>query len=494
MIRLKNIYSTILEWNWYLFFALLPFTGFPLLASITRSMVAPPSVLIILILGAFWLFPHVIKKGCIPSPALPIILFTFIAMVSSAFAFFRIVPEYKGLSITGGALKGVITLLLGLLTYIIVATFPKNFDQIKIALRIINWVGFVVLLWTAFRAGYWYLTGTYPDWLEMYQKFFSTGQLTTGRAVGFTMEPSWLAHQLNMLFLPFWLAASYQKSSVHSKKIFGISFENILLLGGVITLFLTLSRVGIAAFFLVLAIVFVLINNRWITWLDRKLVKLKNNLRSRTPRQGSVRKAIITSCLVIIYLFSILSVATLLTKLDPRMENLFKFEVRQQNAILDYANELKFGERITYWIAGWNIFNAHPIIGVGLGMAGFYIPAQLPYYSWNLVEVRNIAFRSNMLFNIKSVWLRILAETGLVGFCFFLGWLFLIYQSARFLQKNANTLVRTIGFAGLFMLVGFLVDGFNVDSFALPYVWILTGLVTASSKILLTDKLQATAN
>jgi O-antigen ligase len=282
------------------------------------------------------------------------------------------------------------------------------------------------------------------------------------------------------LFLPLWLAATLQGSTVHSKKVLGFSFENGLLIGGIITLLLTLSRAGIAAFFLVLGFVFLVLNQRLVKWLEQRVSKGGDAERANIRSRRKFPKAIIYISLILIYLVLIFGVAFLLTRLDARMATLFNFDISDPNAILKYANDLKFGERVAYWGAGWNLFNDHPVMGVGLGLAGFSIPSHLPPYSWMMVEVRNIAYRSDMLFNIKSIWVRILAETGLVGFSAFLGWLFTIFTSTRFLQKQKKPLFNTMGWAGLFMLIGFILDGFNVDSFTLPYIWVLTGLVTAT--------------
>ena len=490
MNRFQSLYSRILTWNWYLIFALIPFTGLTILASLSGSMVAPPSVVFVMILAVLWLIPYVLKKGKLPIQTLPMLFFFLAALVSTALAFFVITPEYKDVSFARNVLKGFVTLVLGLITYIVIASFPKKTSQIKKALQIINWAGFAVLGWTAIRLGYWYIFHSYPNWLETIQEFFSTVNLSTGRALGFTMEPSWLAHQLNMLFLPFWLAAAIQNTTVHSKKALGISFENILLVGGIITMMLTLSRAGIAAFFLVIALVFVIMNKRLVTWLGERFSRKKKEPSDFPAKRASIRKTLITIGLILTYIVLIVIVAILLTKLDPRMATLFNFNFQGQNAILDYANNLKFGERVAYWAAGWNIFNSHPVLGVGVGLAGYYIPSNLPSYSWGMVEVRSIAYRSSMLFNIKSLWIRILAETGLIGFAIFLGWVLVIFLSSRFLIKNENILMKTIGWAGIFMLLAMILDGFSVDSFALPYIWATTGLVTAASSIALSSKVK----
>jgi O-antigen ligase len=480
MKRFQELYLRILDWNWYLIFLFLPFTGLSLLASIAGSMVAPPSSIFVFLLAAIWLIPYILKKGQIPRQTLPLIAFGLVALISTTLALFGNSPEFNSISANRQIIKGVITLIIGLGTYIVIASFPRRASQIELALKIINWVGFAILGWTAIRAGFWYLTGSYPHLVEKLQQFFSTGFLETGRALGFTMEPSWLAHQLNMLFLPLWLAATLQRSTVHSRKVLGFSFENALLIGGIITLLLTLSRAGIAAFLLVLGFVFLVLNQRLVKWMEQRVSTRGDADRRHSKFRRKFPKAIIYISLILVYLILIFGVAFLLTRLDARMATLFNFDISDPNAILKYANDLKFGERVAYWSAGWNIFNDHPVMGVGLGLAGFSIPSHLPPYSWMMVEVRNIAYRSDMLFNIKSIWVRILAETGLVGFSAFLGWLFTIFNSTRFLQKQKNPLLNTMGWAGLFMLIGFILDGFNVDSFTLPYIWVLTGLVTAT--------------
>ena len=42
---------------------------------------------------------------------------------------------------------------------------------------------------------------------------------------------------------------------------------------------------------------------------------------------------------------------------------------------------------------------------------------------------------------------------------------------------------KVLGLAGSFMLVGLLVEGFSIDTFALPYYWVTLGLVTAACAI-----------
>ncbi len=46
-----------------------------------------------------------------------------------------------------------------------------------------------------------------------------------------------------------------------------------------------------------------------------------------------------------------------------------------------------------------------------------------------------------------------------------------------------NRLITTAALAGQLALVGFAVEGFSIDSFALPYLWVAAGMLTAAIRI-----------
>ena len=159
----------------------------------------------------------------------------------------------------------------------------------------------------------------------------------------------------------------------------------------------------------------------------------------------------------------------------------FLYQSSQDNALLSYANQLLFASRIAYWQAGWDVFNDHPVIGVGLGNAGYYFPQKMSAYGWGLVEIRKLMVHASDLPNIKSLWVRLLAETGLVGFSLIICWLYLHWQSAHFLENSVtNDRIKVIGLAGKFTILGLIFEGFSVDSFALPYLWVALGLVAVA--------------
>jgi len=40
-----------------------------------------------------------------------------------------------------------------------------------------------------------------------------------------------------------------------------------------------------------------------------------------------------------------------------------------------------------------------------------------------------------------------------------------------------------MGLAGKLFIFAYLVEGFSMDSFAMPYLWVMTGLIASGSKI-----------
>jgi O-antigen ligase len=291
------------------------------------------------------------------------------------------------------------------------------------------------------------------------------------RSVGFASEPSWLAHVLNMLYLPYWLSATITGFSAHKKIFKKISIETIFLVFGAVDLFATYSRAGLASFLIVIAFFFVYFNIRVIKKINQRIT-------------SNIKKKLITIGIIIgiiaVYCGAVVGVVFVLSKVDERMKDVFSFVTITQGSFTKYASILQFGERVTYWQAGWRIFNAHPIIGVGLGKAGFYFQQMLPDSAWQLDEVRKLVYHSSELMNIKSMWSRLLAETGIVGFSFFLIFLVTSAVTASQLTGNSNKMKQTIGWMGISVLLAFIMEGFSIDSFVLPYLWFSLGLVAAT--------------
>ncbi len=151
--------------------------------------------------------------------------------------------------------------------------------------------------------------------------------------------------------------------------------------------------------------------------------------------------------------------------------------------LLNLANRLAFFERMLYWLTGLRTFNQHPWLGVGLGNAGFYLPQNLPSLGYYSYEIREVLYRLSTLPNVKNLWIRLLAETGIIGFSVFCLWLYNVWRSARQLYKAGSPILRLVALMGQFSLLAFIGEGFSIDSFAMPYVWVFAGLISAAAFI-----------
>jgi O-antigen ligase len=138
-----------------------------------------------------------------------------------------------------------------------------------------------------------------------------------------------------------------------------------------------------------------------------------------------------------------------------------------------------FAERIAYWEAGLRTFAAHPVLGVGFGNSGFFMQANLPGYAFHLTEIRDlISGQYAGLPNPKNLWIRLLAETGILGFGGFITWWIIMGVAAVRRWRPGRGLSGMIACAGLLGLIAGLGEGFSLDTFALPHTWVLLGLLT----------------
>ncbi len=466
---------------WFILVVLLPVTSLPLLVRLVGSdTVAAPSGLALLLLTSGWLLPRLFAGGTLPRQVVPLFAVASVALISSLLSLFIELPAYKGIAVFQNTLSALVTLAVGVCFYLLAATFAGDDEHLRWTLKLLNGCGLVVIIWSVAQMIGWH-TARYPDWMREIHGYYSIGPLYRERVTGFALEPSWLANQVNLLFLPYWLAASVRRFSVHKFRIAGITFENLLALGGVVVLMLTFSRVGLLAFLFMLGYLLLRLNLSGVRWLHAAVLSRWQNPLLRP----AVKKFVVYGVMLILvgatYIGMLLAAAYGLSRLDPRMRDMFTFHFGDPDAFMKYAAQLTFAARVVYWEAGWGVFNQYPWLGVGLGNAGYFFSQTLSDYSWRLMEVRELVFRSANLLNNKSLWVRLLAETGVIGFAFFVSWLYVLWKTGQYLMAGADQLSPVMGLMAQLVIVGLLIEGFSLDTFALPYFWLPLGLATAAA-------------
>jgi hypothetical protein len=312
------------------------------------------------------------------------------------------------------------------------------------------------------------------------------------RVTGLAYEPSWFAHLLNVLYFPLWLSATYLRTSAFRFRIFKIiSLENILLPPALVVFILSSPRVGLVAFLLMLLFLLVKVNVWIYRWIVRKATSRLKVSRIRFSLFKIIIQASMALVLVTIYIGGIVGFVKLFSKYDWRYNllnqqfsqaeiNNFKWD---ENTLIYISGRFAFMERLVYWFTGWHVFNDFPWLGVGLGNTGFYFTNHVPSMGWDSFEIRDVIYRLYDLPNVKSLWIRLLSDTGLIGFAFFAGWYFILWRSARLAGRSQEITIKVVSLASQLALVAFLVEGFSIDSFALPFLWVITALTAANGMI-----------
>lgn len=495
MKRLSTWFAIILAFFWAIALVGLFLTSFPALFELTGALVAPISAVPILLLLILWVIPYILRKGKLPVESKLLFVFLFCSVISSAYSFFIQIPTFKEVTPIHQEVRAYITLAIGLSFYFVFAIFPKDEPALRRTLQWIN-IGGLILVLTTLPQVYYILikASEYPKWI-----YITTDWLTkrtpyffyVNRVSGFTYEPSWFAHQMILFFLPLWLASTISKSSSFRFRLLGISLENILLLLGGVEFFMSAPRISLVGV--------LLIGLALVTQIHKKIVNVMVQFsKSRKVKQPSnawqkSARNLFSSLLFLTYTMLIAGAFWTLLKHDPRMEEFFLYPPKikdilgaislNETALLVLANRMAFFERAVYWFTGLHVFTQFPWLGVGLGNAGFFFLQKVPAIGWTSYEILSVLNEQVFLPNTKSLFVRLLAETGLVGFSVFMLFLYNLWRSARILLNSRSSTLRLIALAGQFALLALIGEGFSIDSFAMPYLWVMTGLISAGAMI-----------
>lgn len=473
-----------IRWLWAGLMLVLPISSFPPIARLIGvQSVAALSIVFLLALFLLWFIPYLWRGGRLPAATLPLLVFILAALLATLGSFLLPIPNFRDISRGDAILEGLVTLAVGISAYLLAASWPAQKNDLAFLLRWLNYGGGILVLWSGAQAYYALIAGGYPAWMETLQAAISSsGQLYYRRVTGLAFEPSWLAHQLNMIYLPWWLAATLRNTSAHGFRIWKLSLENILLICGVATLIASFSRVGWLAFLVVLAYVILLASIKLVKWLQHQLSH-------RWTKQGwqifgkTALPVLLSVALIAVYAGMFLGAGYGLSRLDPRMRQLFDFQTLRQEGFLMFANRLVFAERIVFWQTGFEVFNDYPVLGVGIGNAGYFFPEKMPAFGYGLTEVSRLLFEQSNLPNTKALWSRLAAETGLVGLALFLTWLFVLFRSGLALAQSHERDLQAVGLFGQLVIVGLLIEGFSLDTFALPYYWLSLGFLTSGFRL-----------
>ncbi|MFU8827188.1 MAG: hypothetical protein ACNA70_06825 [Brevefilum sp.] len=493
---LQSIYQVLCTILFGLILIGLPLTSLPLLTRWTNALVAPFSALPLFGLILVWLVPYLVRQGSFPKTILPMFYFAIVAVICSAGAFFLDGFYLRGLTFFDQSLRALFTLAIGLSFYFTLIPYLQDRSRIQQALLLIYTGGAWLILWSLVEV---FLIQTYgiplnfPSWVSDLKSalvFQMPGILLSNRLTGFAYEPSWYVLIFNLVFFPLWLSAVYQRKSIFKIRLWRFQVEDLLLGASLFVFMLSFPRIGLLSLIVMLAFITLMLVRRlyyklhqWLT--GHKKFKINDTVLTR------VALALI---LLVIALGIILGALGLVIRLASQRDSRYQLIIDQVSStslqdlptsetdIILLARGLAFLERTVYWFGGWNVFADYPF-GVGLGNAGFYIIDRLNSIGYGSFEIRNILYQADSLMNTKSFWVRLLAETGFIGFGIYLTWLYLLWRNSTLIQSSRTPMMQIVGLAGKLFLLAHLVEGFSIDSFAFPYVWVSAALISAGSLV-----------
>jgi len=159
----------------------------------------------------------------------------------------------------------------------------------------------------------------------------------------------------------------------------------------------------------------------------------------------------------------------------------------EQTSVERYLEYIGFGARIAYSEAALQTYTVSPIFGVGLGNYAFYFDEMIPDQPLaripELLKILSPEEGRNRLITVKNFYLRLLAETGLVGTAAFAVFIVALLGCVIYLWLSNDTQQKFWGTGGLLGMLVFAVSAFTFDSFTLPNMWVVFGLITAAAKI-----------
>lgn len=475
-------------WSWLALLVAVPVTSFPLVEeTIGGATVSPLSLIPLLPVVLIGLLPFYLRRRTVAAENLPLFAFVLLACLSTALALWYPIGIYKGVTPLERGVRGLSTLVIGLGFYLSAVHMPNSEHRIRRSLQAIYLGAFLSFAWASVQT--WYvlddLAGT-PWRMTAIHRFFSVRDLITDRVVGLTYEPSWFGNQFVVLFLPLMLASILRGWSVFSFRVRWLTVEMLLALWGVPLLFLSRSRISVLSLAIVLAVVAFILAWRLSGWM---LAAIQKRLPGR-PEFSNLRAIVfVLGSLASIVLLG-LAVQTW-ARQEPRLGSYALRTPFQLDAIREEfpyevmfaaSDRMAMAERTVYWSIGIAAYEQYPFFGIGLGNSGFLFEQALPDYGHRLSEIRYVLKPSSFEFpNPKSLWVRLLGETGMLGIAAFLTWLLVVGASALFLARRGQRWQQVVGLAGILFLVAQVTEGLSLDTFALPQLWIILGFAAGTA-------------
>ena len=438
------------------------FRYFPFLGDATY--VRPLALYPIALLLPLLLIQLLRRKTSMPRAGVltPLTVFVLFALAATSFGALLDPLPLRGQEYFGRVIRAWATLAIGLSFFVAAVWMNRNEDDLRFSVK---WLlaGFVMdVLWSGVQSLAFYTPLLKKVTVTHWQRAFSMRELVkTNRVSGMAYEPAWLAGQIATIYLP-WLFASL----LTRLRVTRFKWLEIILLGLALLLVLaTYSRGGLLTVVFALVFTFLFAGRNELRAMWNWFVSGFQRGSNWLLRLG-----------ILIIALSAFTGAGLFLGQKGYIARLFN---TQAESVEEFVIENSAGARAAYTFGALGAYEQSPIAGVGLGASGFYIYDNLP--DWAMTTVPEIARQlspENRLYpNPKNMYMRLLAETGLIGFFIFVAFLFSILGDSLLALKSNRPVMRYLGVAGLFSWLAIAMYNVTQDSFATPNIWVNFGIL-----------------
>jgi len=469
----KDRLDRLADFLWGLALVSLPVTSFPFMPFVGReTQVRPLSIYPMLLLLPLLLLQMWKKRIKIWHAVFTPLLVFILIIFASAFAGAFYAPlDLRGQVYWGRALRSASTVIIGIGFFLYAIWTTRSRDELFASLKWLYLGLFITFLWGVIQVLVFSGRIMSENTLDAIQKTISISgiSLKNLRIPGFALEPSWLAGQVAVIYLP-WLFASILTGF---KLTHWRWLEYLLTAMAVFLLVLTYSRSGLLMT-LVACVLAPLFFGREkllkvLEWWKQPL-RLDPEQKTGRVTAFALRLGIIVALVIVLGIgFQALGRNSYFSKI---------WQSRKSN-LVDYMIDIYAGPRLAYAWSGLEVFSLHPWTGVGLGATGFYLYSNLPDWSKTFVpEISAHLSPVNSSFpNTKNLFVRIIAETGILGLVAFLAFLFYLLAQILTFGSVPGGEARFLGVTGIFTWIVLILFCFTQDSFAMPNIWINQGML-----------------
>ncbi len=456
------------RYAWAAVLLTLPVTSFRYFPGDDGTYVRPLAFYPLLVLSLLLLIQLIRRRTVFPSAGAltPLLSFLAAAAAASLIGLLLAPIAMRGQTALGRISRAWATILMGVAFFGASIWMNRKEADLRFTLKWLMAGLLLDMLWSGVQGATFYLHVLPKPLVTHWQRAFSMRELIrTNRVSGLAYEPSWLAGQLATVYLPWLFAAVLSGQRLTRFK----WLEPALSVSALLLLLATFSRGGL----LTVAIAALLT----LLFVGREQIKVAVTWLFTGYRRGA---AMLLRIGVLALILAAATGAVLFLQQKGYISRIFSTQASNLEEFL-IANSA--GARAAYAWSALAVYGDHPWTGVGPGASGLYMYGHLP--DWVLTTVPEIARQlspdSTLYPNPKNLYVRLLAETGMIGFFLFLAFQFFLLGDALAALRQPATLWRFLATAGIFTWFALIVYNMTQDSLAIPNLWINLGVLAGLS-------------